>query len=131
MSYFINKQNQYIAYKKIEGRKPGIVFIHGYNSDMEGEKALHIEKFAKKKKLSFLRFDCRGHGKSQGKIDDYLITDWKNDLIDMINNKTKGKQILIGSSMGGWLMMLAAKSKKLKKYIVFQGTQEQLILLKM
>ncbi len=114
MSYFINKKNQKIAYKKINGKSPGIVFIHGLNSDMEGKKAIFVEKYAKKNKLSFIRFDCRGHGKSSGNFEDFTISDWKKDLFDIIDNLTKGPQILIGSSMGGWLMLLAAKSKKRK-----------------
>ena len=114
MSYFINKRNQKIAYKRIKGKSPGIVFIHGLNSNMEGKKAIFVEKYAKKNKLSFIRFDCRGHGKSSGNFEDFTISDWKKDLFDIIDNLTKGPQILIGSSMGGWLMLLAAKSKKRK-----------------
>ena len=114
MSYFINKKNQKIAYKRIKGKSPGIVFIHGLNSNMEGKKAIFIEKYAKKNKLSFIRFDCRGHGKSSGNFEDFTISDWKKDLFDIIDNLPKGPQILIGSSMGGWLMLLAAKSKKRK-----------------
>ena len=114
MSYFINKKNQKIAYKRIKGKSPGIVFIHGLNSNMEGKKAIFIEKYAKINKLSFIRFDCRGHGKSSGNFEDFTISDWKKDLFDIIDNLTKGPQILIGSSMGGWLMLLAAKSKKRK-----------------
>ena len=114
MSYFINKKNQKIAYKRIKGKSPGIVFIHGLNSNMEGKKAIFIEKYAKKNELSFIRFDCRGHGKSSGNFEDFTISDWKKDLFDIIDNLTKGPQILIGSSMGGWLMLLAAKSKKRK-----------------
>ena len=111
MSYFINKKKQKIAYKKINGKNPGIIFVHGYNSNMNGEKALYIEKYAKQKKMSFLRFNCRGHGNSDGELEDFVISDWKNDLLDMIDNITKGPQIVVGSSMGGWLMMLVAKSR--------------------
>ncbi|MDC0192367.1 alpha/beta hydrolase [Alphaproteobacteria bacterium] len=114
MSYFINKKNQRIAYKRTKGQSPGIVFIHGLNSNMEGKKAIFIEKYAKRNKLSFIRFDCRGHGKSSGNFEDFTISDWKKDLFDIIDNLTKGPQILIGSSMGGWLMLLTVKSKKRK-----------------
>ena len=114
MSYFINKFNQKIAYKYFKGKSPGIIFIHGLTSDMEGKKALTIQKYARKKRLSFLRFDCRGHGKSYGDFHNFTIEDWKVDLLDMIDNIAKGPQILIGSSLGGWLMMLAAKSRKSK-----------------
>jgi esterase/lipase len=114
MSYIINKLNQKIAYKHTKGRSPGIVFIHGLNSDMQGLKAKNTEKYAKKNKLAFLRFDCRGHGQSFGKFEDFVISDWKQDLLDVIDKLTKGPQILIGSSMGGWLMILAAKARPKK-----------------
>ena len=111
MSYYINKTNQKIAYNSLKGRSPGIIFIHGLHSDMEGLKAINIEKYAKKNGLSFIRFDCRGHGKSFGKFENFTISDWKNDLIEIIDKLTKGPQILIGSSMGGWLMILASKAR--------------------
>ena len=95
----------------IKGKSPGIIFIHGLNSDMNGLKAQSIEKYAKKNRLSFIRFDCRGHGKSFGKFEDYTISEWKEDLINIIDNLTTCPQILIGSSMGGWLMTLATKAR--------------------
>ena len=114
MSYLINQKNQKIAYKLTKGKSPGIVFIHGLNSDMEGLKAKSIEKYAKKHKISFIRFDCRGHGESDGKFEDFTISDWKEDSLNIIDKLTNGPQILIGSSMGGWLMMLAAKARPKK-----------------
>ena len=111
MPYFINKLKQRIAYKTVKGRGLGIIFIHGLNSDMNGKKALTVEKYAKKNKLNFVRFDSRGHGNSDGKFEDFTISDWKNDLVNVIDNLTRGPQILIGSSMGGWLMLLAARSR--------------------
>jgi len=111
MPYFFNKLKQRIAYKTVKGRGLGIIFIHGLNSDMNGEKALTVEKYARKQKLNFVRFDCRGHGNSDGKFEDFTISDWKKDLLDIIDNLTRGPQILIGSSMGGWLMMLAARAR--------------------
>ena len=111
MSYLLNKEKQKIAYKAIKGKSPGIIFIHGLNSDMEGLKAKSIEKYAKKNDLSFVRFDCRGHGKSYGKFEEFAISDWKIDLINIIDKLSNGPQILIGSSMGGWLMILAAKAR--------------------
>ena len=111
MFYLINKQHQKIAYKKIIGKRPGIIFIHGLNSDMNGQKAISIEKYAKKNSLNFIRFDCRGHGKSDGKFEDFTISDWKKDLINIIDNVAKGPQILVGSSMGGWLMFLGARAR--------------------
>ena len=109
MPYFINKLKQRIAYKTVKGRGLGIIFIHGLNSDMNGKKALTVEKYARKHKMNFVRFDCRGHGNSDGKFEDFTISDWKKDLLNVIDNLTRGPQILIGSSIGGWLMMLAAR----------------------
>ena len=77
---------------------------------MSGQKAISLERFARKK-LRFIRFECRGHGKSDGKFEDFTISDWKKDLIDIIDNIAKGPQILVGSSMGGWLSFLAAKAR--------------------
>ena len=111
MSFYKNKQNHKIAYKSLKGRGPGIIFIHGLNSDMNGAKALTVERYARKNNLNFIRFDCRGHGRSEGKFEEFTISDWKKDLLDIIDNIAKGPQILIGSSMGGWLMMLAAKAR--------------------
>ncbi len=111
MAYFINKKKEKIHYKLLKGESPGIIFIHGLNSDMSGQKALSIEKYAKKNKLRFIRFECRGHGKSSGKFEDFTISDWRKDLIDVIDNIARGPQILVGSSMGGWLMFLAAKAR--------------------
>tara|TARA_B100001057_G_scaffold184260_1_gene184972 strand:- start:3562 stop:4302 length:741 start_codon:yes stop_codon:yes gene_type:complete len=111
MQYFINKKKERIRYKSIEGKSPGLIFIHGLNSDMSGQKALSIEKFARKNHLKFIRFECRGHGKSDGKFEDFTISDWKKDLLDIIDNVAKGPHVLIGSSMGGWLMFLAAKAR--------------------
>ena len=111
MSYILNNNNQKIHYRKISGKTPGIIFIHGLNSDMGGKKAISIEKYAKNNRLNFIRFDCRGHGKSDGKFEDFTISDWKNDLLNIIDNVAKGPQILVGSSMGGWLMFLAARER--------------------
>ncbi|MDA9620923.1 alpha/beta fold hydrolase [Pelagibacteraceae bacterium] len=111
MPFYKNKQNHKIAYKSLKGRGLGIIFIHGLNSDMNGAKALTVEKYARKNNLNFIRFDCRGHGKSHGRFEEFTISDWRKDLLNIIDYVARGPQILIGSSMGGWLMMLAAKAR--------------------
>jgi len=111
MSFYKNKQNHKIAYKSLKGTGLGIIFIHGLNSDMNGAKALTVEKYARKNNLNFIRFDCRGHGKSHGRFEEFTISDWRKDLLNIIDYVARGPQILIGSSMGGWLMMLAAKAR--------------------
>ena len=57
MPFLINKQKQHIAYKKIKGKKPGIIFVHGLQSDMNGEKALQVQTFARSHGHNFIRFD--------------------------------------------------------------------------
>jgi abhydrolase domain-containing protein 10 len=114
MPFYKNKQNHKIAYKSLEGRGLGIIFIHGLNSDMNGLKALTVERYARKNNLKFIRFDCRGHGNSEGKFEEFTMSDWRKDLLDIIDHVARGPQILIGSSMGGWLMMLAAKARPQK-----------------
>ena len=111
MTFIINKKKHKITYKSLKGSSPGIIFIHGLNSNMEGLKAKSIEKYAKKNKLAFIRFDLRGHGKSEPNFEDFSISDWKTDLLYIIDKLSKGPQLLIGSSMGGWLMVLAAKAR--------------------
>ena len=101
---------QHIAYIKTEGDKdlPGIVFLGGYMSDMTGSKATDLEEFAKTSSQSFVRFDYMGHGQSSGKFTDGTIGRWTEDALAVIDELTTGPQILVGSSMGGWIMLNAA-----------------------
>ena len=110
MTKFINTlHGNTIAYNQIIGKNTGIVFLSGFNSDMKGKKALYLEKWAKDNNHSFLRFDYSGHGQSSGKIETTCFSDWYKDAEYIINKKTKDKQILIGSSMGAWVMFMLAK----------------------
>ena len=103
--------NQTIAYNKIDGKKLGIVFLSGLKSDMTGQKAISLEEWAIENNHSFLRFDYSGHGNSSGKFKDFVISDWILDAKTLITKLTKGPQILVGSSMGGWIMLALAKKK--------------------
>ena len=110
MTKFINRlDNNTIAYNQLTGKKEGIVFLSGFNSDMQGKKALYLEKWAKENNHSFLRFDYSGHGQSSGSIDKTCFSDWYQDSEYLINKLTKDKQILVGSSMGAWIMLMLAK----------------------
>jgi pimeloyl-ACP methyl ester carboxylesterase len=97
-----------IAYHKLSGEGPGIVFFGGLASDMSGTKALAIENFARSSGQAFLRFDYQGHGRSSGEFKDGTISKWLSDSIAIINAQTNGPQIFVGSSMGGWISLLAA-----------------------
>lgn len=98
-----------IAYHKTEGASPGVVFLGGFKSDMEGTKAIHLEEWARKNNREFLRFDYSGHGQSLGGFLDGCIGDWARDAIAVITALTEGPQLLVGSSMGGWISLLVCR----------------------
>ncbi len=103
-----------LAYHRTEGRgeganAPGVVFLGGFRSDMDGTKALALEEWAKAGGRTFLRFDYTGHGKSSGEFLDGSIGDWALDAMDAVGQLTTGPQILVGSSMGGWVSLLLAR----------------------
>ena len=95
-----------LAYHKLEGSSPGVIFIHGLNSNMNGEKANGLERFCREQGIGYIRFDLSGHGQSSLEFKDCNITMWLEDLISVISLLTNGPQILVGSSLGGWLMFL-------------------------
>ena len=81
-----------------------VVFLHGFKSDLEGDKPKSLYKFCKKNKIGFLALEYSGHGKSYGKFEEGTITSWTQDAKKIIINKlTNKKLILVGSSMGGWI----------------------------
>lgn len=98
-----------IAYHHTPGRGPGVVFLGGFVSDMEGTKAVHLEAWARRKGRQFLRFDYSGHGKSSEAFTDGCIGDWAEDAYAVIQAVAEGPQILVGSSMGGWISLLTAR----------------------
>ena len=100
-----------IAYHQTTGSGPGIVFLCGHGSDMDGSKALFLERWATAQGRAFLRFDYSGHGRSGGNFLDTTISDWTRDTISVIDALTSGPQILVGSSLGGWLMLNAALAR--------------------
>jgi pimeloyl-ACP methyl ester carboxylesterase len=103
-------QGRRIAYRRTPGAGPGVVFLGGFRSDMEGTKALHLEAWAQANGRAFLRFDYSGHGQSGGAFEDGSIGDWVEDAAAVIAAQTEGPQILVGSSMGGWIALLLARA---------------------
>ncbi|XP_062841719.1 abhydrolase domain containing 10, depalmitoylase b [Trichomycterus rosablanca] len=97
-----------LAYRRIKGKSPGVVFLPGYGSNMNGQKAEALEEFCKSLGHSYLRFDYSGHGASEGVFSEGTIGSWKKDVLCILDEVAEGPQILVGSSMGGWLMLLAA-----------------------
>ncbi|OWY12099.1 alpha/beta hydrolase [Thioclava sp. F34-6] len=107
--YLETQEGRRIAYNLTPGKGPGVVFLGGFKSDMEGTKALALEDWAKREGRAFLRFDYSGHGVSDGAFEDGAIGDWFEDARDVIMAKTEGPQILVGSSMGGWISLLMSR----------------------
>lgn len=98
-----------IAYHKFDGTGPGVVFLGGFMSDMTGTKAVALESWCRERGRAFLRFDYRGHGQSSEAFTDGCIGDWADDARLAIETLTDGPQILVGSSMGGWISLLTAR----------------------
>lgn len=97
-----------IAFSQQNGDAPGVIFLHGFKSDMLGGKAEALAEFCATREQVFLRFDCRAHGQSEGAFQDFTIGGALEDCLYMLDQHTKGPQILVGSSMGGWLAFLLA-----------------------
>lgn len=107
---FTTPQGRRIAYHRTPGHGPGVVFLGGFKSDMEGTKALHLQAWAEATGRPFLRFDYSGHGQSSGDFLEGCIGDWAEDAQAAIATLTEGPQVLVGSSMGGWIALLAARA---------------------
>jgi pimeloyl-ACP methyl ester carboxylesterase len=88
---------------------PGVVFLGGFKSDMTGTKAVFLESWCQERGRAFLRFDYTGHGQSSGDFLDGCIGDWARDAHDAVTALTEGPQIIVGSSMGGWIALLLAR----------------------
>lgn len=100
-----------LAYRRIEGAGPTVVWLGGFHSDMTGTKAQALADWARASGRAFLRFDYFGHGASSGDFAEGTITRWREDCLAVIDELTAGPLILAGSSMGGWLACLAALSR--------------------
>ena len=103
------KEGRTIAFHQTPGKGPGVVFLGGLKSDMQGSKAIFLEDWARRTGRAFLRFDYSGHGESPGAFTDGCIGDWAEDAEAAILTLTEGPQVLVGSSMGGWQALLFAR----------------------
>ena len=102
-------QGRLLAYHQTTGIGSGVIFLGGYRSDMGGTKAVALEAWAKARGRAFLRFDYGGHGGSGGDFTELGIADWFDDARAALN-LTQGPQVLVGSSMGGWLALLLSRA---------------------
>ncbi len=98
----------------VEGRQPTVIFCGGFMSDMAGTKAMALDTWCRERGQGFARFDYSGHGESGGKFEDGTIGQWLGDTLSVIDGLTEGPVILVGSSMGGWVMLLAALARPVR-----------------
>ena len=101
----------FLAYHHCPGVTPGVLFFPGFNSDMCGNKALALEAWCEAQGIQFTRFDYFGHGASSGSLEEGSIGRWRDDALAVLEAITEGPQLLVGSSMGGWIMLLAALAR--------------------
>ncbi|MEL7452021.1 MAG: alpha/beta fold hydrolase, partial [Pseudomonadota bacterium] len=112
-SRFSTPQHRTLAYRRSDGSadRPGFVWLSGFKSDMQGSKVLAVEAWARAEGHPFLAFDYSGHGESDGDFADGTIGQWREDTLGAIDGLTAGPIVLVGSSMGGWMALLAALAR--------------------
>ncbi len=99
-----------LAYDRLAGA-PGVIFLHGLMSDRTGTKAMALADHCRDKGYAFVRFDMFGHGESSGRFEDGTISRWTDDTLAVMDALTEGPQIIVGSSMGAWVMVKAALAR--------------------
>ncbi|HEY6632329.1 MAG TPA: alpha/beta hydrolase [Rhizobiaceae bacterium] len=102
---FIEHGGERIAYRRIAGAAPGVVWLGGYRSDMLGTKAETLSAWAERTGRAFLRHDYSGHGESSGVFAEGTISKWLGESLAALRRLTEGPQVLVGSSMGAWIAL--------------------------
>jgi pimeloyl-ACP methyl ester carboxylesterase len=100
-----------IAYLRRAGKSPSILWLGGFKSEMTGTKAEALDLWASEQGRAFLRFDYLGHGQSSGDFRKGTISRWLDDTLAVLDRLAEGPQLVIGSSMGGWIALLAARAR--------------------
>lgn len=107
-SFHIMPDGRRIAFRHCPGAGPLLVFLPGYMSDMEGGKATALIAWAQAQGRACLLLDYSGCGKSSGAFEDGTLSRWREEVVALIEARAEGPVVLVGSSMGGWLMLLVA-----------------------
>ena len=110
---YLDHQGVQIAFRRTRGEKAnaGVVWMGGFHSDMLGDKATRLHGAAAAAGRSFVRFDYLGHGESGGRFEDGTIGRWRSDALAVVDHLTDGPLVVVGSSMGGWMALLAALAR--------------------
>ncbi len=103
-----------LAYRYHPGAPPTLVFLCGLASNMNGNKAMFLESYCRARGQAYLRFDYQGHGASSGEFLDAGIGMWRDDALAVIRQASHGPLILVGSSLGAWIMLLVARQADLQ-----------------
>ena len=109
--FLIREDGTRIAYHHTPGTAPGVIFCGGFMSDMTGTKAQALEADCRDGGRAYTRFDYRGHGQSSADFESGTIGLWTEDALAVLDQVTTGRQIVVGSSMGGWIMLLLARAR--------------------
>ena len=112
-SYFTSPEGRRLAYRATTPSRSGLTFVwrSGFKSDMSGTKVTELEAWANEAGHGFLAFDYSGHGLSDGAFEDGTISAWRADALAAIDAHSTGPIVLVGSSMGGWMALLAALAR--------------------
>jgi pimeloyl-ACP methyl ester carboxylesterase len=102
---FLETGGERIAYLKRNGSGPGLVWLGGWRSDMQGSKAAHLDGLAERQEFPLLRFDYSGHGQSSGHWSDGTISKWVAESMAVLRHAAPDTCVLVGSSMGAWVTL--------------------------
>jgi pimeloyl-ACP methyl ester carboxylesterase len=105
LAHIMSADGQRLAYRFRRGTAPTLFFLPGYASDMDGAKALALDRFAESRGIAMLRFDYSGTGRSEGEFEQGTLAKWLEEAKSVIGALTEGPLILVGSSMGGWIAL--------------------------
>jgi pimeloyl-ACP methyl ester carboxylesterase len=108
-SVTVGQDARRIAVLAREGKGPPVVWLGGFKSDMRATKATALDEWAARNGRAFVRFDYSGHGESAGAFEEGTISRWLEDALAVIERFVRERPILVGSSMGGWISLLAAR----------------------
>ena len=107
----VRADGETIAFLRRGGKNPNVLWLGGFRSEMTGTKAEALDGWAQARGQSYLRFDYLGHGQSSGDFRKGAIGRWRDDALAVFDQLTDGPQILVGSSMGGWIALLLALAR--------------------
>ena len=107
----LERPGRRIRFRRRAGDGPTLIFLPGYRSDMEGGKATALDAWAEAEGRAMIRFDYSGCGISEGAFETQSLADWRDDALAIVDEVAEGPVVLVGSSMGGWLMLLVALAR--------------------